>query len=70
LVFASLAVVIYLYTPPLRQGGPGYGVLLAVAFLAYPAVGALVASRRPRNPVGWILCGAGLLLGSEGFAVA
>ena len=67
--FAVLAVLVALYTPPFRWGGPGWGVLLAVAFLAYPTVGALVASRRPANPVGWILCGVGLLLGSQGFAV-
>jgi hypothetical protein len=70
MAFAVLAVLVALYTPPLRQGGPGWGVLLAVAFLGYPTVGALVASRRPANPVGWILCGVGILLGSQGFAVA
>jgi hypothetical protein len=68
--FAVLAVLLALYTPPFRAAGPGWGILLAVAFLAYPTVGALVASRRPKNPVGWILCGVGLLLGSQGFAVA
>ena len=67
--FAVLAVVVALYTPPFRQAGPGWGILLAVAFLVYPTVGAVVASRRPKNPVGWILCGVGLLLGSQGFAV-
>ena len=30
-------------------------------FLAFPLVGALIASRRPRNPVGWILLADGLL---------
>jgi hypothetical protein len=30
-------------------------------FLAFPLVGALIASRRPRNPVGWICLADGLL---------
>jgi hypothetical protein len=32
-----------------------------VLFLAFPIVGALVGSRRPRNPIGWILLADGLL---------
>ena len=37
---------------------------LAVGFAAYPTVGALVASRRPENAVGWLLCGVGLAITS------
>ncbi|HZJ52474.1 MAG TPA: hypothetical protein VFF07_16900 [Actinomycetota bacterium] len=35
-------------------GGP-------VLFFTFPAVGVLVASRLPRNPIGWILLGIGLV---------
>jgi hypothetical protein len=36
-------------------------VLGSVFFLAFPLVGALIASRRPRNPVGWLLLADELL---------
>ena len=32
-----------------------------VLFLAFPIVGALVASRRPQNPIGWLCLASGLL---------
>jgi hypothetical protein len=35
--------------------------LVSVPFLAFPIVGALIASRRPRNPIGWICLAVGLL---------
>jgi hypothetical protein len=48
-------------------------LLVGVPFLAFPLVGALVASRRPHNPIGWICLAAGflfLLLGrSEYYSV-
>jgi hypothetical protein len=34
-------------------------VALAVAFLCFPTVGALIVSRRPGNAVGWICCAIG-----------
>jgi hypothetical protein len=37
---------------------PDYALTVMVA--AYPTVGALVASRRPTNAVGWLLCAVGL----------
>jgi hypothetical protein len=40
------------------------GTLLAVG---YTTVGAVVASRRPQNPIGWILCSIGLLWGVDHF---
>jgi hypothetical protein len=41
--------------------GPALAVLSAVQSLAYLTVGALIASRLPTNPIGWIFCGVGLL---------
>jgi hypothetical protein len=39
--------------------GSGLAVLTGVLSLAYPTVGALIASRLPTNPIGWIFCGVG-----------
>lgn len=47
-------------TLPNEFGFKGY----AVAFsLVTGGVGAVIASRRPSNPVGWILCGLGVIAG-------
>src|SRR5215207_9269105 len=35
-------------------------LLIFVTFLAFPIVGALIASRHPKNPVGWICLAIGL----------
>jgi signal transduction histidine kinase len=37
-----------------------FTILGIPAVLAFSVVGALIASRRPDNPIGWILCGVGL----------
>ena len=39
----------------------GVEVFFALAFVAYATVGALIASRHPRNPVGWLFAAIGLL---------
>jgi hypothetical protein len=48
-------------------------LLIGMPFLAFPIVGALIASRRPHNPIGWICLAVGslfLLLGvSEYYSV-
>ncbi len=46
----------------------GLVVLFTVLLLTFPTVGAVVASRRPENPIGWIFCTVGLILGAQVFA--
>jgi len=54
LVAAALAL------EAVNLGGLRMGhVSLAAAFLCFPTVGALIASRRPANAVGWICCAIG-----------
>src|SRR3712207_5433770 len=53
-----------------RGGRPNLQVLAGVPFLAYATVGAFVASRRPKNAVGWVLCGMGLAFEVHAFAGA
>ncbi|MDQ3378331.1 MAG: hypothetical protein M3533_15765 [Actinomycetota bacterium] len=48
--------------------GSGLAILLGVLLLTFPTVGALVASRRPENPIGWIFCAAGLVFSVGIFA--
>ena len=39
-----------------------------VTLLVFSAVGAIIASRQPRNAIGWIFCGVGVTLGLNSFA--
>ena len=59
---------------PLELGGfrydPAFAVLTGVLALAYPAVGALIASRLPTNPIGWIFCGLGVIYVTRRFTTA
>ena len=75
-VLITLALVLDFMTEelPLEVGGfrydPGFAVLTGVLSLAYPAVGALIASRLPTNPIGWIFCGLGLIYVTRRFTTA
>ena len=66
----SFALLFYfLATPtPATDTPPTLTALFRILSLAFPTVGALVASRRPENPIGWIFCGTGLLYGVQAFA--
>ncbi len=51
-------------TPADDSGLTGAGGLsLLAASVAFAVVGALVAARLPRNPIGWIFCVTGLIIG-------
>ena len=58
---------------PEDEGNPDVNFLselvFSVFFVTFAALGALLASRRPRNPIGWILCLSPLALGISGLAV-
>ena len=71
---AGLSVVMFLASGALYvlarsaqvPSGSGAGrtvidLLVSVPVLAFPFVGALIASRRPRNPIGWICLAEGFL---------
>src|SRR5919107_4136555 len=49
---------------------PIYAVLTGMVSLVYPTIGTLIVSRLPRNPIGWIFCGVGLLYQLHHFALA
>ena len=41
-------------------GSPEFDALFSVVYLAFPVVGALIASQEPRNAIGWLFLVAGL----------
>jgi hypothetical protein len=75
-VLITLALLLDFATPEsilIRTGersDPVLDVLMGLLSLAYPTVGALIASRLPTNPIGWIFCGAGLLYETQRFFIA
>ncbi|MGH3145547.1 MAG: hypothetical protein ACRDTR_07055, partial [Rubrobacter sp.] len=72
LALLALAGLLVYLTPPIPRAESKvvFAVLFAVLSLTYPTVGALIASRQPRNSIGWIFCAAGLLIAGTGYATA
>src|SRR5215204_7647410 len=66
LVLCGAGIILYLATlhvqPPSSWGTGGLSAVLYVylPFLAFPLVGALIASRPPENPIGWICLAVGV----------
>ena len=49
---------------------PIYAVLTGMVSLVYPTIGAVIVTRLPQNPIGWIFCGVGLLYQLHHIALA
>ncbi len=69
LAFAASTVLFYLLSLPIslaeRDRPPlGFLPVLVITFLVFSTVGAVVASRRPGNAVGWLFCLVGVYLGA------
>jgi len=69
-LFASAELLDFFNSSVPSRGGLICDLYIAGPLVAYPTVGAIVASRRPNNLVGWIFCGMGLVFGVSVFAEA
>src|SRR3712207_1664056 len=53
---------------PTEQNGLNSLLVQGVWLVASSSIGAVIVSRRPENPIGWILCAVGFLLASSLFS--
>ncbi len=73
LAMLALVTAIWLHNLLVQAGRPGLMTLeplLVVAAVSAATVGAVVATRRPAHPVGWLLLAFGLSLGATGVTAA
>jgi signal transduction histidine kinase len=68
----SMLLMVGVYWLTTLNGRLGEDLVLQVMFFAimggYSSVGAVLASRNPTNPIGWLMMGAGLALAVGGFS--
>jgi hypothetical protein len=61
MAFTIVFTVLYPLSRDTASNAVNFGI--AILFVAtFQTVGALIASRRPENPIGWVFCGMGLAL--------
>jgi hypothetical protein len=73
-LLVTFSILILAPVALLEEKGP-YGfwagdVGIFVGFMAFPVIGALVAARHPRNAIGWLFLGVGILVGLLGLGSA
>src|SRR6516164_2789404 len=57
------------HLPAQARATQHYFALTPIFAVAFAVVGALIVWRRPRNRIGWVCCGIGILWGAEQFAL-
>jgi len=64
----ALALMTRSTTPERPYYGPVDAVFNLATVLTFSVVGAIIASRQPRNAIGWLLCGVGLVMAINSLA--
>src|SRR5215210_883019 len=64
---ARMTVSIVPDLPYDSEADPGTAIFTLATLLTFSVVGAIVASRQPRNAIGWIFCSIGLVVGLSSF---
>ena len=63
LILVAVVLSLLLRDAAIGSGQVPIGLVDLVGFLGVPVVGALIASRLPHNPYGWLWCGLGIAYG-------
>jgi len=63
------AAAAHAHLPPQLRAAQHYFRLTPIFAISFAIVGALIVWRRPRNRIGWVCCGIGVLWGAEEFVL-